>query len=237
MNAELNQPKPGMTTKKKWIIGCGGCLGVVIIGAIALAVLGGLGFNALKEASGSSVKEIFGASYKPETAGYQAIGLPLKQGKLKNMVLLLNAEQGWFVVALDMEAKAADMQVLKSGKPELIRTYLEKTSAEVSDSAQGGSSKIQDLRFNPAQLVPVGKGKTMPVAAAVAELEGKKGKAYGPAVAALVPEAGQHLVVLVATSPAQSSTDPNADFSAEQKNLQDLVLKIVKDSELDDRLQ
>lgn len=236
MNAEF-QPKQGMSTKKKWMIGCGGCLGVVIIGAIALAVLGSMGVNALKEASGSSVKEIFGPSYKPEAAGYMAFGLPLKQGKLRSMAMMISQARNLSVIAFDVNADALDTAVLKSGKPDQIAAYLKKTSEEITDSTRNSSSKIEGIEFKSVELLPLVKGKNLAVGNAVVKASKRGAMAYMPSAVALIPEAGNHMVILVATDPNTASTDAGADFSEAQKSLRDEVSNIVKASELDDRLQ
>lgn len=255
MSAEF-QPKQGMSTKKKWMIGCGGCLGVIIIGAIALAVLGSMGVNALKEASGSSVKEIFGASYKPEAEGYMAFGLPLKQGKFRSMAMMINGNRKLSVVAIDID-NLSDKPLLKSGQQELKKTIdtsdanerrnfllvfegaLKQVSREIINSSRSGSSKIDDIQFQSTQFLSLDKSKLLPVGNAVVETSQRGKIFYSPSVVAMAPEmdkTGNHVVCLVVTNLNSVSEDPNTDFSEAQKSLREEVLSIVKNSELDDRL-
>lgn len=239
MNAEMDSsPKSGMSTQKKWLIGCGGCLGVLVILAIVLTALAWFVGNAVKDVSNKSVQQIFGPNYKAE--GYTAIGLPLGQANVKNMVLLINPQQGKTLVALDMAVSPSDMQVIKSGQQAQVKKYLETTSTQISQSssARSGSTKVEDIRIDAIESVALQPGgKQLPLANATVKAEQRKQISYSPAVAALIPEANNRMVVLIATDPQTSTTDNQADFSSQQKTLRDEVLQIIKDSDLDERLQ
>lgn len=238
MNADVNTaPKPGMSTQKKWLIGCGGCLGVLVLLAIVLGVLGWFFGNSLKDMSNKSVQDIFGPNYQPE--GYMAIGMPVGQANVKNMVMLLDTRQGKMLIGLDMGVKPGDMQIIKSGNAAQIQKYLEQTSAQINESsAAGGNAKVQDIRFDTIESVALKPGGIkFPVANTTVQAERKGQISYSPAVAALIPEAGNKLVVLVAADPKNSSSDSQADFSEEQKTLKTEVLQVIQDSDLDDRLQ
>lgn len=236
MNADVNDtPKAGMSTQKKWLIGCGGCLGALIILAIILAVIGWFVGNTVKDVSNKSVQEIFGPTYKPE--GYMAVGLPLGQANVKNMVMLLDTQRGKMLIAIDMKLRANDMHMIKAGQPEQVKKYLEQTSEEIS-KGNSGSSKVQDIRFDSIESVALMPGGVkFPLANATVTAERRNQTAYSPAVAALIPEADDKMVVLVATDPNHSSTDSQADFTEEQKTLREEVLQIIRDSDLDDRLK
>src|SRR5687767_14657693 len=113
VNPENPEQKQGMSTKKKWLIGCGGCLGVLLVLAIVISILAGLGFNKLKDVSSQSVQNVFGSSFKP--APYMAFGLPLAQKNLKNMVMMIDQGSGVTIFAVDTEVAEREARILKSG--------------------------------------------------------------------------------------------------------------------------
>ena len=87
----------GMSTKKKWIIGCGGCLVVVVIIGIILAVLIGKGVTDFMKNSDETSKAVFGETL-PE--GYMTFGLPIpsKDGKV-HMAMLVSKDGDTMVMA------------------------------------------------------------------------------------------------------------------------------------------
>jgi hypothetical protein len=229
-----NVEKQGMSTQKKWLIGCGGCLGVVVLVAAVVAALAGLGFNALKDVSNQSVQSMFGKSFNPDP--YMAMGLPLEQKNLRNMVMLLNQQRGITIIGMDTELSETEADVLKSGDPKDIEAYLKRMGAQATASSGGGSSQMRDVRFEGLTTVQLKNGKSFPLSRATVEAERRGTVSYSPAVAALLPQPDNRLVVLIALDPINAASKPDADLSHPQAALQTEVVRIVNDSELDDRL-
>jgi hypothetical protein len=229
------EQKQGMSTRKKWLIGCGGCLGVVLIVAIALAVLAGMGVNALKDVSNESVSAIFGKDFKPEPN--TAMGLPLGQKELKNMVFMFDQKRGLTVFAIDTEVSPTDARLLKSGDSKQIETFLKHMSEEAtSHNNSSSSARLRDIHFNATGTVTLPNGKHFPVSKATMEAEKRGETTYSPTVAALIPEANNRLITIIALEPNSASSEPDTDFSHAQANLQTEVVRLVSNSALDDRL-
>jgi hypothetical protein len=229
-------PEPsGMSTQKKWLIGCGGCLAVLLVIAVAVSVLANLGMNALKNVSNQSVGNIFGKTFNP--APYTAMGLPLGQKNLKNMVLLLNRPRGVMIFAVDTTLSATDAKLLESGDPKQVEAFLRRMSAEVTHRGNSsGSSHLRDIRFNVTQTVALTNGKRLPISKATMEAEKRGAIVYSPTTAAVIPEENHQLVALIAMNPNSNSPEPDTDFSHEQADLQTEILRIVSSSALADRL-
>lgn len=236
------EPKPG-SSKKKWIIGCGGCLGVVLILAVIAGVVANMGFNAMMQASNESVQKIFGASYKTPP-GVQAIGFPIEklsaESEIKNMVLLMNQDDGEVMFAFDKNMNATEKKLLKDPDPKKVDDYLKSMGQMIiSNSEQGSSSnKVRDIRFEGTEMKKAGNGKSFPMTIAVAQLERRGQIIYTPGVAAIIPEANDHLTVLFGMGGKDhASTDEKADFKAGQEALMAKIVNLINVSELDDRLQ
>ncbi len=231
------QGEPKKSNAKKWIIGCGGCLVVVLLIAGVLAVLGGTAVKGLMDASSQSVQSVFGKSYKAE--GYTAIGLPTGSKDLKNVVLLMDMTRGSVIVAVDTRMSAADAGILKSGNTEQIQAYIQKIGEQANTSPQSSSSNVDlhDMRFDDIHTVKLPNGKQLPVTTAAVKANRKGQEGYSPAVIALLPEPGEKMIVLFAMDAKSTSSNPKADFKVEQQALETQVLELINNSELDDRLQ
>jgi hypothetical protein len=234
-------PKKG-GSKKWWFIGCGGCLGVLAIIAVATVVLGGMGVNALKEASNSAVSDIFGKTYQP--TGYLPIGIPFgkisQQSAIKNMVMLVDQSNGEVIMAFDMPLGAFEAKALKSGNPKEIDTYIKQLgSTIIGYSARSSSSnKLHDIRFNPSHLVKLPNGKKVPLSSAVTEMEKRGELMYAPGAVALLPEAQGRLITLFGVGgKGHTASTAEADFKPGQQSLERKLIEIINASELDDRLQ
>ena len=228
------QPKSGMSTRKKWLIGCGGCLGLLALIGIMITVLVSMGWNTLQKVSGDSVKDIFGKSY--DTSGYTALGLPL--GEQVRMAMLIAADQSSIIMAMETKAKPADYEKLMSSKPEVIQQYFEGMSEQfLAQSSQGSSSaKIEELKLEALHFGKLPAGKQYPIIYATAKTQSKGQIAYMPAVVVVIPEAQNKVVSLISTAPKSTTEDSAADFKADQKALETELDRVIRDSELDDRL-
>lgn len=230
MTDPIPNPKAGNGSAKKWLIGCGGCLAVLVIAAILIAVAGGMAWNGLMSASSGAVREVFGPSYKPE--GYTSIGLPSPGRDVKHIVLMMDMRSGNVVVGVDTHASPADTRLLKSGDPEAVASYIRRIGAQT-----GGNGKVNmhEVRVESVRAVKLSNHKQVLMGAVQVASE-RKGT-YSPGAVTLLPEKDNGLVILFALDPRNTSTHPDADFTPEQRTLESALLRIIADSELDDRLQ
>jgi hypothetical protein len=231
-------------SKKWWLIGCGGCLGVLVIISAALAVLAGMGVNALKEGSNGAVANIFGKSFQP--VGYMPIGIPLgaisKRSEVQNMVMLIDSSNHKVIFALDMPVSPSESMVFKSHDAKGLNTYFKQIgNTLISYSARGsssGGSKFKDLTINASHFAKLPNGKEVPVSSAIVEMEQRGNKVYSPAAVALIPEAGSRKIALFAlggNGAVPSGT--GLDFKPGQRAMEKELLDIILASELDDRLR
>lgn len=229
------EPKQGWSTKTKWMVGCGGCLGVVVIFATLLTISAGIGINSVMQVSTQSVAAIFGPSYKAE--GYWPIGLPTGQKNVKNLAMLISKEQGLMVFAAQTELPEDQADLIRTGKLQQLQAFLKEMTETAAQSHQSGSSKFKSIRFDKMYNKNLAPNKLYTVCNATIELEDKSGNIiYMPTSAALLPEANDGMVVLAVFNPRNNSTDAEVKFDSMQKSLQEQALQIIHDSELDDRI-
>lgn len=234
------QPKQGMSTRKKWLIGCGGCLGVLLVLTVIAVLALSMGWDALQKASGGSVKAVFGESY--DATGYTAMGLPLNQAEVKNMALLIPNDRSSMIFAIDTKASQAELDIVQSGDPAQLKAYFVNLGAQfLKSSASQGNAKLKDIQFGEPYYATIdasgsNKGKRYPVVFAIAEAESKGSPAYMPCVVALVPEADNRVISLLSMGIKATSETPLPSFKDEQAQLFAELERLIKDSELDDRL-
>jgi hypothetical protein len=229
------EPQSGWSTKKKWVVGCGGCLGILVIFATLIAILAGMGINSLATISNQSVAAIFGPTYKPE--GYMAMGLPTGSKNVKHLAMLIRTQPALLVFAAQTKLPQDQADLIRSGKIHQLQALLKQMTAEAAQSSSSGSSsKFRSLRFDQMYNLNLAPNKIYTVCNITIEMDRRGTVAYIPTSAALLPEADNEMVVLAAFNPNDASTDPEAKFDNLQKNLQEQVLKVIHDSELDDRI-
>jgi hypothetical protein len=229
--------------KKWWIIGCGGCLLVTLLMAIAIVLLAGAGVNSLKGASEGAVQDVFGAHFKPP-AGYVSIGLPIgklgTRSEVRNIVLLVNGKEDLSVIAIDKTAGRFETDALGSHNPAKVDDYMKRSvDTLIAESGRSSSSsKLNDMQFSGGtQFVPLANGKKIPCRTGVAEMSHRGRIVYGPAVVALVPEASNRVVSLLMLGGNHAADgDAQNDFSSGQKDIEARLIQIIQDSDLDDRV-
>jgi hypothetical protein len=239
MSVELVSEKPpgGMSTRKKWLIGCGGCLGLIIVITVVLVIALSMGWNALQKASGDSVKNIFGPTY--QASGYVAMGLPLNQPKMKNLAMLIPTDQSSVVFAFDTEASAAEMNVLRQGTQEQLQAYFKKLNEQFlkNDAAKANSSRLQDLQFSNAHYVSIsGNKRYLVVHTFVQTASDKNQVTFMPGSVALLLQAENRMVALIAMAPKAAAEEILPGFKDRQTELDAELGRLIQDSELDDRL-
>lgn len=239
MSVEIvSDPSPkGMSTRKKWLIGCGGCLGVLVVLAVIAVVAISTGWNSLQKGSSESVKKLFGKSY--DSAGYLAFGMPLNKPVNGSMVMMMSSDQSVMIFALDTDGLGQQLSLLQKADEKALQDFfnaLGKDFLKNSQASQSSTGKFQGLEFQKPHFVALSAQKRYPVVCAVMETKKNEQTTYIPVTAALIPVSNQRAVLLLALSPSQSSTVAGTNFEAVQKELEAKLKQLVKDSELDDRL-
>lgn len=237
MSVEIvsEQSSKGMSTGKKWLIGCGGCLGILIVLAVVAGIAISTGWNSLQKGSNESVKKLFGESYNSD--GYLAFGMPLNKPVNGSMVMMMASDQSTMIFALDTADR--QLSLLQKADDKALQTFFDTVGKDFVNTAQtrqGATGKFQGLTFQKPHFVTLSGRKRYPVVYAVMKTE-KQGQAtYIPVTAALIPVSSQRAVLLLALSPTQSSTVAETNFESVQKELEEKLNLLVQDSELDDRL-
>ena len=237
MPQEPHSQEKKWSTKKKWVVGCSGCLGVVVLLVAGIGVLAGMGVNSLMQVSNEAVGSIFGPSYKP--ANYMAMGLPISSKSMQGMAMLINQRKGSLVFAVQTKLPEDQLAILRSGQLQQMQTVVKKLADDaIADSQQRESSsgKLQSFRLDKIYNLSLAPNKIYTVCNATLEVEKRGAVSYSPTSVALIPEANDSLVVLATFSSSNTSTSADTHFDSEQNEMQQEVLQVIKDSELDDRL-
>ncbi len=237
MSVEIvSDPSPkGMSTRKKWLIGCGGCLGVLVVLAVIAVVAISTGWNSLQKGSSESVKKLFGESYNSE--GYLAFAIPWGKPAEANLVMMLSSDQSTLIIAQDKVGLKPQWAVKADDKA--FQAFFEtvgKIMAQASQTQQGIPGTLRGLEFQKPHFVTLNAQKCYPVVYGVIEKEKQGQPVFVPVTAAFIPESVEGGVLLLAFSPSQSSQSADTNFESVQKSLEEKLNLLVKDSELDDRL-
>jgi hypothetical protein len=236
---QLNEqgPKNGWSTKKKWVVGCSGCLGMVLLLAIGLAVLAGMGVNSVMNVSNQGVATIFGPSYKPNN--YMAMGLPINNRSVKAMALLIGQDKGSLLFAFQTSLPEKQIRILQSGKVQLMQPLLNRMADEAVASAQSSGSsaeKINALQLTRIYNLNLSPDKVYIVCNATIEVEKKGVTYYAPMAITLLPEPAGQLAILAMMNTKDSSSSEDTNFAPVHEEMQKQLLQLITDSELDDRL-
>jgi hypothetical protein len=226
-----------MSTRKKWLIGCGACLGLIIVITVVLGIALSMGWSALQKASGDSVKNIFGPTY--QASGYIAVGLPFNQPQIKNLAMLMATDKSSLVFAFDTVGNSSQLDVLQQGNQEQLQAYFKKMTEQFLeiDAARGNSSRLQDLQFSNAHYVSLSDNKRyLVVHAAIQTARNQEQLKFTPGTVALLPQAENRMVALIALAPRNATEEILPDFKDRQTELDAELGRLIQDSELDDRL-
>lgn len=238
MTTEVVSEQPGgMSTRKKWLIGCGGCLGAMVVLALIIGIVLFMGWNALQKASGDSIKDIFGPAY--DTTGYTAFGLPVNQKNFKRVAMLLSKDGSTMIFAIDTVGTASEVKILQSGTQEQLDAYFKAMGHQFlkGASAQSSTSKLRDVQFSEPHYARLDdSGKHYPVVYATVEGASKGKVGFVPGVFVMIPEANNEIVAMVALAPKATAQEPLPSFKEDQAQLEAELARMIKDSELDDRL-
>lgn len=223
-------------SNKKWLIGCGGCLLVIILLVAGLFALGGLGLNFMKETSEKTTQDMLGKDYVPP-AQYTVIGMPWGQKELKSVILLVDAQRGTTLMLIDTQIPPDANKLLKEGRPEEISAFIEEISSKATSGPgkQNATVKVNELHLESIRTVKLKNGKTLPLC--TAKTFDKNRGTYSPMVIALLPKARQRMIIAMGLDPRDTSIDPKARFKVAYETLEAELLQVINDSDLDERLQ
>lgn len=217
------------TTKQKWLIGCSGCL-VVIVGFFVIAgILGKMGIDKLNEGSQQTAQAIFGSAL-PE--GYLNIGLPIKSDKGDTHMLLSMTPKKHMLIAFEGKDNGNHVHQLDLNNREELEENIEHFWRE--SASQSNNISADELRMDKTSVITLANGKQFPMATMTAKNDSGK---YFPVVATLLPTPDNHYVLLMTTNPQTTSTVAETDFSASQQLMQHELTDLIEVTELDDMFE
>ena len=218
------------STKKKWIIGCSGCLIITIILFVVAGILGKVGFDKLQESSKEANSSIFGSDLP---AGYTTVfGMPIpsKEG-VSNFMMIMTPEQH-MLMAFDAPTGGEELKSISLDDEEQLEAVAQsflKKAAESSKRMEINQASVEDV-----SIQTVSDGKRFPIINML--IKNRKGT-YSPISVSLLPMPGDRLVVLMDMNPIKQTTNPNEDFSPTYQALDQELKKLVEFSTLDDRIE
>ena len=225
---EDNQTQSG--AKKKWIIGCGGCLVILAILAVLLFMLGGVFIGNMQKTSDQSLKGIFG---EHQPSGYTAFALPIGQGEFRSMIFMMNP-QGIVILGADVTAPESDIRMLSGGDTAKIEQYIRQFGAKADQSTAASQVSMEGLALQNTRRLKLANGKGFVISDARVESE-RKGT-VSPGVIGLLPQGKDRLIGLFVMDAKTTSGNAQADFDAEWRQLETELERVVTESDLDDRL-
>ncbi len=220
-----------MTNKQKWLMGCGGCLVVLVLLAIVIGIGLMLGINQFKQGSDETTQAIFGDN---PPAGYTTIGIPkgLLQDKAQIVFMLNpNTQNLVFVFAIP----TSKQPIFNTSSPQAMEKSLNQFLEENVDEATQQSSGInlQDLQIEKVQNTKLPNGKTFPTA--YVRIHDQNKNTYTPCVFGLLQEESQ-VVAILASNPATTSEVSETDFSMDYETLTAELKNIIMSTTLESRL-
>ncbi|MBK8190347.1 MAG: DUF3185 family protein [Vampirovibrionales bacterium] len=189
---------------KKWIMGCGGCLGLILVLALIIGGLSLWGFNAYQGAAKETVAELFNGKPPADYQPIFSIKLPdsKRSGESVPFSMLINKRTKTMLFAIRMALSQADLAKINSRDPKQLEAFLQ----EVVNSANNPNAN-GEVSVNRVLDLKTARG---PVHAVEASASTKKGKM--PALCAFLPDGGERVKVLAMVSAEGQSTNPDASF-------------------------
>ncbi|MBY0402391.1 MAG: hypothetical protein K2X66_00690 [Cyanobacteria bacterium] len=212
-----------MGSKKAWLIGCGGCLTVIIIAAI---ILGIWGYSSFTESSNKSAKAVFGEKL-PE--GYIPFGIPMGKSDTDNQhfVMLVNGTSGKFMMALEMPSEDPATMATLLQNPEALSATIESQLAQSGSSSSGKIHKIET-----SQITLPSKEKYPSFNIVLNQRE-----KYVPLVGTLLTYTTPKMIILIVMDPNKGSTDANTDFAPMFAPMNQELEKVLGETEITKNMQ
>ncbi|MBY0450180.1 MAG: hypothetical protein K2X01_06090 [Cyanobacteria bacterium] len=222
VNPVVSEPK---SANKMWLIGCGGCLGVILILAIIALGITMWGVNAYNENNTKVSQSLFGG--KPPETFTPLFGMTVKNNT--NVMLMVHKGSGHMLVAFETPMKGPEIQALKNGNPAAIAKMAQ-------DAMEQGSKSSRSIRHREAKVVGYSEqvllgGKKLPII----YMQMEQDEDLIPCAIALIPKKGTQGLVLMSLDPArkggpESTTPPNqATYTALGGDIGDLARSLKHD--------
>ncbi len=188
---------------KKWLIGCGGCLGVVLVLVIAGAGLLWWGGSTFMEGSQKTAETVFGDRLPPDYMTVFGMPIPSKDGEIK-MVFLMHPQTQQVLFAMDSPLPEEQRDMILSGNSENVETLIQQAMAS------SNSSNVESMELMRTTPLRTPAGSVMAL-----EFRMQSDEGYTPLVVGLIPIQGDRMKILMLMDPATVSRNPDADFSSE----------------------
>lgn len=219
----------GNNNKKRWLIGCGGCLVAVVVLLVVLALALVLLGRKVEESTRTAEQHLLGS---PVPENYQGIGIPYSSPSGEGHQLVAFTHKGSVLLAYDTQMQPADFQGLRQDEAAFRQTVQSLLNRAPTMVQMFGAQQ-----FSPESMVMVQTAGT-PVKS-YRLLQGKTasdGSSY-PAVVAVLPNSETRAVVLVQMDTTSGSPDPGEDVSMNYALLIQNLEGFVNQTALDDRLK
>ncbi len=199
---------------KKWLIGCGGCLGVVLVIVVAVAGLGYWGVDTLVKGSAGATSAIFGET-APE--GYMAMfGMKDDTGEGTTMVMMVGPDSGNVLIGLETPADKTEMEAFQSGDPEKLKPLINKALSNGGDS-------VDNLQTLGMDTLNTTAGNVLAIRLSATSNSGKT----TPALVSLLPLQNSRLklAILINGNTRSSRSDAlfEEDFELMLRDMTDLI--------------
>ena len=227
-----------LSSTQKWLIGCGGCLGVFVL-VLLICIVGGVMW------CGSSTDKVSEALLggKPPL-GYMAFGFPFPQTKSADspsgMLVMTNQTNRHVLMVIDMPLNAKQMSavaLIEHNDPQsqaAVKKMVTDFMAQAQASGHSQDMQAEQLIFEGSASEPVTGGKQFPVVQL--KMYNQRRELYTPVLLGIVPEAGGKGVFLLDMDQQGGSADKTTDFTAAYKSMIDDVNQIVSGTGLAGRL-
>lgn len=242
-----NVQKP-VSKKKWWLIGCGGCLGVVVLLVIAVVILGAVGFNTFKENNKKLTGDLFGS--EQALSGYTVLAFPFPMPtgdsfEMQNIAVLTPRQKGRFpLFAWKGQVAEVDISDVRSHQPARVKAYAQRMSDAFLKLVKSGrtntrANRVEDIQFQSTSSLPLKNGKRVSIARLTITVVTRQGeRVQAPASLALLPQTGSSMIIVLAyakgadpaTQPATLALLKNQHASMEQQ-----LGSLIDSSTLDDR--
>lgn len=208
-----------LSTNQKWLIGCGGCLGVVVV--IIALIIGAIAV--WHQSSVDMVSRLMGK----EPTGYMTIfGVEDKKiafammvsPKDKDMLMLIKSPEDPAFDQIQKQPDTKDPQKLAE-----VQSLLERSNA-----ASSRSSSMDKLQLEAIRTLKVA-GK--PVKALDIKMSGDSGTVLA-ALAVVIPTADQKEILLIEMDLGNQSSDPQQDFTSVYQSMSQSMTAILSESTL-----
>ena len=209
-----------MKTAQKWLIGCGGCLGALLLLGLLTGLLAYLGVQGYNKSTEEVSKVFFGDSPPKGYRTVFALASPIE------MMLLLDSKRG------------RSLSVVREKlNDEYFEAYKEMTSAKVKKIAKEGIEQVASINPVPATVEGVVSlqlyGRSYPAVRLCYESKPTK---CAPAVIVYVVTSSQHGISLIAQRLTPRSLDDTENIEKDYQSIMGELETLVQFSKFSEDL-